>query len=141
MYQNIKTCIRKGEECSVVFNSEVGVKQGENTSLFCSRCFWTTWKSFSFYPVYFIFVVFATILIAKLCRMHFWNQRKNKTVFFEEAISAFEEYCNIWKLTVNTNKTTIVVFSKKKYKTNVVFKIYGQVSMPCLFSNPHTSQE
>ena len=39
---------------------------------------------------------------------------------------AFEEYCNIWKLTVNTNKTKIVVFSKKKYKTNVVFKIYGQ---------------
>jgi hypothetical protein len=31
-----------------------------------------------------------------------------------------------WKLTVNTNKTKIVVFSKKKYKTNVVFKIYGQ---------------
>jgi hypothetical protein len=43
----------------------------------------------------------------------------------QEAISAFEEYCNIWKLTVNTNKTKIVVFSKKKYKTNVVFKIYG----------------
>jgi hypothetical protein len=39
---------------------------------------------------------------------------------------AFEEYCNIWKLTVNTNKTKIVVFSKKKYKTNVVFRIYGQ---------------
>ena len=39
---------------------------------------------------------------------------------------AVEEYCNIWKLTVNTNKTTIVLFSKKKYKTNIVFKIYGQ---------------
>jgi hypothetical protein len=26
MYQNIKTCIPKGEECSVFFNSEVGVK-------------------------------------------------------------------------------------------------------------------
>lgn len=39
MYQNIKTCIRKGEECSVFFNSEVGVKQGENMSPFCSHCF------------------------------------------------------------------------------------------------------
>jgi hypothetical protein len=47
----------------------------------------------------------------------------------QEAISAFEEYCNIWKLTVNTNKTKIVVLSKnkKKHKTNVAFKIYGQV--------------
>jgi hypothetical protein len=30
----------------------------------------------------------------------------------QEAISAFEEYCNIWKLTVNTNKTKIVVCTK-----------------------------
>jgi hypothetical protein len=37
MYQNIKTCIRKGEECSVFFNSEVGVKQGENMSPFNER--------------------------------------------------------------------------------------------------------
>ena len=44
----------------------------------------------------------------------------------QEALSAFEKYCNIWKLTVNTNKSKIVVFSKKKYKTNVVFKICGQ---------------
>ena len=29
----------------------------------------------------------------------------------QEAISAFEEYRTIWKLTVNTNKTKIVVFS------------------------------
>jgi hypothetical protein len=44
----------------------------------------------------------------------------------QEAISAFQEYCNIWKLTVNANKTKNVVYSKKKYNTNVVFKIYGQ---------------
>jgi hypothetical protein len=37
-----------------------------------------------------------------------------------------DQTSNIWKLTVNTNKTKIVVFNKKKYKTNVVFKIYGQ---------------
>ena len=48
-------------------------------------------------------------------------------ILSESAISAFEEHCNIWKLTVNTNKTKIVVFSKKKYKTNVVFKICGPV--------------
>jgi hypothetical protein len=39
MYQNIKTCIRKGEECSVFFNSEVGVKQGENVSPFLFSLF------------------------------------------------------------------------------------------------------
>ena len=31
-YQNIKTCIRKGNEYSELFNCEIGVKQGENLS-------------------------------------------------------------------------------------------------------------
>jgi hypothetical protein len=39
MYQNIKPCIRKGEECSVFVNSEVGVKQGENMSPFLFSLF------------------------------------------------------------------------------------------------------
>ena len=30
MYQNIKTCIRKGNAYSEFFNCEIGVKQGEN---------------------------------------------------------------------------------------------------------------
>jgi len=34
MYQNIKTCIRKGNEYSEFFNCEIGVKQGENLSPF-----------------------------------------------------------------------------------------------------------
>ena len=38
MYQNIKTCNRKGNEYSEFFNCEIGVKQGENVSLICSRC-------------------------------------------------------------------------------------------------------
>ena len=43
---------------------------------------------------------------------------------FQEALSVFEKYCNIWSVignSLNTNKTKIVVLSKKKYKTNVVF--------------------
>lgn len=34
MYQNIKTCIRKGNEYSEFFDCEIGVKQGENVSPF-----------------------------------------------------------------------------------------------------------
>jgi hypothetical protein len=55
--------------------------------------------------------------------LHIWHASGKG---LQEALSAFEKYCNIWKLTVNTNKSKIVVFSKKKYKTNV-FKICGQV--------------
>jgi hypothetical protein len=62
-----------------------------------------------------------------LCRWHcnfIWIGRRPSRG--TTVLSAFEEYCIIWKLTVNTNKTKIVVFNKKKNKTNVVFKIYGQ---------------
>jgi hypothetical protein len=34
MYQNIKTCIRKGNEYSEFFYCEIGVEQGENLSHF-----------------------------------------------------------------------------------------------------------
>ena len=34
MYQNIKTCIRKGNEYSEFFNCEIGVEQGKNLSPF-----------------------------------------------------------------------------------------------------------
>jgi hypothetical protein len=34
MYQNIKTCIRKGNEYSEFFNCEIGVKQGEKLTFF-----------------------------------------------------------------------------------------------------------
>ena len=45
MYQNIKTCIRKGNEYSEFFICEIGVKQGENCSFFCSRCIYKMiWK-------------------------------------------------------------------------------------------------
>ena len=38
MYQNINTCIRKGNEYSEFFNCEIGVKQGENVFPFFPRC-------------------------------------------------------------------------------------------------------
>ena len=46
MYQNIKTSIRKGEECSVFVNSEVGVKQGENMSPFLFSLFLNDLETF-----------------------------------------------------------------------------------------------
>ena len=48
MYQNIKTCIRKGHECSGFFNCEVGVKQGENMSPFLFSLFLNDLEKFFF---------------------------------------------------------------------------------------------
>ena len=133
MYQNIKTCIRKGEECSVFFNSEVGVKQGENMSPFLFSLFLNDLETFflennisdleqiskkcqdtiaCYLKIFIILYADDTVILSESAES------------LQEAISAFEEYCNIWKLTVNTNKTKIVVFSKKKNIKLMLFLKY-----------------
>ena len=37
----------------------------------------------------------------------------------------YEEYCTDWKLRVNTQKTKIVGFGKRKYKMRTPMKLYG----------------
>lgn len=44
----------------------------------------------------------------------------------QKTLTAFENYCNNWKLKVNTSKTKVVVFSKRRFRSNFIFKIYGQ---------------
>ena len=44
----------------------------------------------------------------------------------QKTLNCFEKYCNLWKLTVNTTKTKVVIFSKKKVRQNQSFKVKGQ---------------
>ena len=44
----------------------------------------------------------------------------------QTTLNCFEKYCDLWKLTVNTTKTKVVIFSKKKVRQNQSFKIKGQ---------------
>ena len=45
----------------------------------------------------------------------------------QRALTCFDEYCDIWKLKVNTSKTMIVIFSKNKVKNDYGFKIYDKI--------------
>ena len=44
----------------------------------------------------------------------------------QQALLNFEQYCDLWKLKVNTQKTKIVIFSKRKYKSQRSFKLYDE---------------
>jgi hypothetical protein len=44
----------------------------------------------------------------------------------QKTLNCFEKCCDLWKLTVNTTKTKVVIFSKKKVRQNQSFKIKGQ---------------
>ena len=78
--------------------------------------------------------------ITNLCEVsRQWNIKLDLIVYADETalmaessdglqktLNCFEKYCDLWKLTVNTNKTKVVIFSKKKVRQNQSFKIKGQ---------------
>lgn len=43
-----------------------------------------------------------------------------------KCVLALERYCNKWKLTINVNKTRIMVLNKKRATQNPTIKIYGK---------------
>ena len=45
----------------------------------------------------------------------------------QRILTCFEQYCNIWKLKVNTGKTKVVTFSKRKAKLSHNFTILVKI--------------
>lgn len=135
MYQNIKSCVKKGEEYSAFFNCDIGVKQGENMSPFLFSIFLNDLEEFftdndvenlseittlcqenigMFVKIFVILYADDTVILSE------------SHEGLQEALSVFEQYCTNWKLKVNTNKTKVVIFSKRKCKTKFCFKIYNK---------------
>ena len=44
----------------------------------------------------------------------------------QKTLTAFENYYNNWKLKLNTSQTKVVVFSKRRFRSNFNFNMYGQ---------------
>jgi RNA polymerase-interacting CarD/CdnL/TRCF family regulator len=44
----------------------------------------------------------------------------------QSALNIFQSYCDKWKLTVNVNKTKVLVFSKRKCQQNFDFTLNGE---------------
>ena len=47
----------------------------------------------------------------------------------QNALNTFEIYCNMWKLTVNLNKTKVVVFSKRKSNKHNFYMYNKQIEI------------
>ena len=127
LYQNAKACIKKSNVVSNSFQVNVGVRQGENLSpllfaiflndfeLFISKCydglsavseeakrFLSDEDREVFLRLFSLLYADDTIVLAESAEQ------------LQLALSAVYEYCRIWNLTVNVDKTKIVIFSKKK---------------------------
>ena len=133
MYSNIKSKITTTEGCTAYFPSSSGVRQGENLSPF-------------------LFSVYLNDLETYLCNQNVngidcEHVNEHLTVFFklfvimyaddtvllsetkhdlQYALSVFERYCIEWKLTVNTKKTKVLVFSSGKISKFDKFYLFGE---------------
>jgi hypothetical protein len=133
MYQKAKSCIRSRGQLSDTFPCKIGVRQGENLS-----------------PL--LFSIFLNDLAdhigdtAKGVRVELSQDKvdvyielfvllyADDTILISETpenlqimLDALATYCQIWKLSVNTTKTKVVIFSKGKVRKHPDFTFGDQI--------------
>ena len=136
MYDNIKSCIQYNNKQSDFFPCLTGVRQGENLSPFLFSIFLNDLEIFFtesnlsplelvseksqealdiFIKLFAILYADDTIILADSAQ----NMQK--------ALDIFQSYCKTWKLQVNTAKTKIMIFSKRKLRQHFEFQLDGQI--------------
>ena len=123
-FRDIKSKITTKEGSSCLFNCTLGVWQGEILSPFLLCIFLNDLETFLHQNIVspirldvnnekiMIFLKLFLLLYADDTVLFSDNE-----IDMQQALSVFETYCKEWKLTVNTEKTKIVIFGQGR-KTN-----------------------
>jgi len=130
MYHNIKSCVFLNGEITDYFVSSTGVRQGENLSPLLFSLFVNDLELFlkekgcdhlkisndidSYVRLMILMYADDTVILA--------NDEKS----LQKALNELSEYCKIWKLQVNCNKTKILVFGRRISKANHRFTFEGE---------------
>ena len=130
MYSNIKSCVSVNGSISEYFSSTVGVRQGENLSPLLFAFYLNDLEDFlighdvsgvsssssqfdndivMFIKLFLLLYADDTVLISESAED------------LQVSLNAFEQYCTKWKLTVNIDKTKVVIFSKGRLSTKYNF--------------------
>ena len=120
MYKNIKSCVSVNNETSEFFTSNSGGRQGENLSPFLFTLFVNDVEEYlieqdcnpivvrSEQDIYLKLLVLLyaddAILLA--------DSAEN----LQKGLTALKSYCDEWKLQLNSSKTKILIFSRRKVK-------------------------
>ena len=131
IYDNVKSCVQLNNNKSAYFNCYTGVRQGESLSPLLFSLYLNDLESF---------LKYNNVKNLSLSDNVFDNYLKiqillyaDDTVIFSEtpeglqkSLNCLAEYCKCWKLSINTEKTEIVIFSKARYRGNFNFKLNGK---------------
>ena len=142
MYDNAKSCVRKGSQLSEFFYSNVGVRQGENLSLVLFSLFLNDLVEF---------ISHAYDGLTNICNAtHIFLDTEELSVYLKlylllyaddtvilaeshiellSALNAMYLNCKTWKLEIMASKTKIAIFRKRSCKdiVNPVFTFNSEV--------------
>ena len=123
MYQGIKSCVSVNGKISTFFQCSMGVRQGENLSPFLFSiylndleqylrtnnvvgidCTLQTDELFMYFKLVVLLYADDTVIFA--------DSANN----LQHVLNIFENYCTVWRLTVNIDKTKIMIFGRGKHK-------------------------
>ena len=136
IYDQAKSCIKKENKLSQFFNCNVGVRQGENLSPLLFAIYLNDFEYFvsrKYNGLSFISAEIDRILsdedLEFFIRFYVLLYADDTVVMAEtpsqlqSALDSVSEYCDLWNLKVNIDKTEIVIFSKGKVRNYPVFKL------------------
>ena len=128
MYSDIKSCVRVGGACSNLFLCMSGLRQGENLSLILFSLYLNDLHDYfseagvlngieipfndDLYTYLKIFVLLYaddTVLL---------GDTENN---LQNSLNLYQNFCDTWKLSVNAQKSKVIVFSKGRQR-NYNFK-------------------
>jgi len=141
LYKNAKSCVKSQGKLSDYFTCNVGVRQGENLSPLLFAIYLNDFEYYVsrnydglkeiasdcssylsdddveiYLRLYVLLYADDTIVMAESAEQ------------LQLALNAVYNYCNDWKLTVNTQKTQIVIFSKRRVENYPAF-LFGHATI------------
>ena len=123
IYGDTKSCVRHNNLLSELFSCVIGVRQGENLSPLLFALYLNDLRTYlsNSCPDMEIMVNSGgdTDIYMKLSVLLYADDTiliSDTPQDLQKSLNALHDYCNMWKLTINTSKTKIVVFSRGKVK-------------------------
>lgn len=129
IYDNAKSCVRVSDNLSHTFQCKVGVRQGENLSPLLFSLFLNDLETYmnkvcdgSPFVSNLVELLLETDDIVIYLKLFLLLYADDTIIFAESAeklqvaMNCLDNYCKLWKLKINIDKTKVVIFSKGKIR-------------------------
>lgn len=133
MYEGIKSSVSINGENSPFFTCDCGVRQGENLSPVLFSLYLNDLESFLLHKNMSGITIDISdddiMIYLKLFTLLYADDTvlmADSPTELQNCLNAFSSYCNEWKLSINTEKTKILIFGARK-KSNLQFKLNNKI--------------